>query len=194
MYWRTSLHYRGITRYATQYLRRTLFHLCHNCFLRIYISSTPVSRTRENRVRKDPVFFIFVQPPHRRVNHLAHFRDEQAQDAVLQLGGEVFLMDAGQVDVQLVALAALLDVRVHHAPQGIRAVSGGVPIYCKNTLKSIRASRSVSISAASGASQIVSLPKRTGKQKIAAAFRTTPRLREIASAWRVRLVEYRNAV
>ena len=47
-----------------------------------------------------------------------------AEVAVLQLGGEVFLVDTGQVDVQLVTLVALLDIRVHHTPQGIRAESG----------------------------------------------------------------------
>ena len=48
--------------------------------------------------------------------------------AVLQLGGEVFLVDAGQVDVQLVALVALLDVRVHHAALWIPVGSGGYPV------------------------------------------------------------------
>ena len=51
-------------------------------------------------------------------------RGADAEEAVLQLGGEVFLVDARQINVQLVALVALLDIRVHHAPQGIRAESG----------------------------------------------------------------------
>ena len=47
-----------------------------------------------------------------------------AEAAVLQLSREVFLMNTGQVNVQLVALVALLDIRVHHAPQGICAECG----------------------------------------------------------------------
>lgn len=38
--------------------------------------------------------------------------------AVLQFSGGVFLVDTRDVDVQLIPLVALLDVRVHHAPQG----------------------------------------------------------------------------
>ena len=54
---------------------------------------------------------------------LLHGRAD-AEVAVLQFGGEVFLVDAGQVDVQLVTLVALLDVCVHHAAQGICGESG----------------------------------------------------------------------
>ena len=57
-----------------------------------------------------------------------------AEVAVLQLGGKVILVDAREVNVQLIALVALFDVRVHHAPQGVGS-KGSFSQFIKHILR-----------------------------------------------------------
>lgn len=69
------------------------------------------------RFTASPGMFLALNGNQVLLLHLAHFGDEHTKPAVLHLGGEIFLVGTGQVDVQLVILIALLNVRVHHATQ-----------------------------------------------------------------------------
>ena len=57
------------------------------------------------------------------VVRLLHSRAD-AEVAVLQFSSEFFLVNTGQINIQLVSLVALFDVRVHPAAQGSCAESG----------------------------------------------------------------------